>query len=94
MTKQWLKDIIEKSLKESVLINGEKYNRILSPKKGDLVLYYNEKKNTYEDVIIKSGRYWGNRGISNFWEWISKDSRGVYCIHSNGYGDFYIKDMD
>jgi hypothetical protein len=75
--KKEVKDIIE-----SVICNENK-DRIINPKKNTTCFL--KINDSFIPVKIISGCFYGEHGVSNFWEWINLNTNEKEC----GYGNFY-----
>ena len=42
-------------------------------------------------VLVTSGQYWGNHGVSNFWNWKEVKDDGSFGKEECGYGYDLIK---
>jgi hypothetical protein len=95
MVEQWVKDMTEKYIPKTENINGIEYERITSPKSGEVV-YFEPFHNTedysigdFYKIKIKDGQYWGTYGLSNFWYWYRLDENGNIIKEEHGYGKFF-----
>lgn len=95
MIQEWIKDLVESQHPKEILVNGKFYDVILSPAKGDIVIFkpfhYGEGYQIGEiyNVEIIEGRYWGDCGLSNFWYWYRLDENGLRLQKEHGYGNFF-----
>ena len=72
-----------KSIIEDWDLNGDK-NRVLNPSAGDEV-YLCTEKDKFIRVRILSGQYYGQCGLSNFWEYENLETGEI----GHGYGYFF-----
>ena len=67
-------------------------NKVNEPSIGAIVKHtgwrFEDNKNYPCDVLIKSGKYMSNGGVSNFWYWQRVLDNGALSETEHGYGSF------
>jgi len=82
--------MVSKEVKDMVREAGEEIFPLDHVYGEDIVIGEDYRLENGDRITIKSGQYWGEHGISNFWYWYNHDKQK----EEKGYGGFYKLEED